>query len=82
MKQNRHTVTTDQRIVIVNMAYRFVPFSITLSDLECQSPTASLLKCNSSDVYATFRTVSTDTARQAVSRSATAEHLVVQISCF
>ena len=50
------------------MAYLIVPFPMTLNDLECHSPFAELIKCNSTNICATFRTVSTDTARRAVPR--------------
>jgi len=48
------------------MAYRFVP--MTLNDLESHSPVAGLFKCNYTNIFATFRTVSTDTTRRAVPR--------------
>jgi len=41
-----------------NMAYRFVSFPMTLGDLYGHS----------TNIYATFRTVSTDTVRRAVPR--------------
>ena len=47
------------------MAYRFVPFPITLNDFEGHSLIARLFKCKSTSIYATFRTDSTDTARHA-----------------
>jgi len=50
------------------MAYLFVPFPMTLDDLEGHSPVAGLIKYNSTNVCATFRTVSTDTALRAVPR--------------
>jgi len=50
------------------MAYRYVPFPMTLNELEGHSPVAGLVKCNSTNFCATFRTVSTDTARRAVPR--------------
>jgi len=51
------------------MAYLFVPFPMTLDDLEGHSPIAGLIKCNSTIIYATLSTVLTDTARRAVSGS-------------
>jgi len=42
------------------MAYRSVPSSMTLDDLEGHSPVAGLIKCNSTNIRATFCTVSTD----------------------
>jgi len=50
------------------MAHRFVPFPMTLDDLEGHSPVAGLMNCNSTNMCATFRTVSTDTAHRAVPR--------------
>jgi len=50
------------------MAYRFVPFPMTLDDLERHAYVSGLIKCNSTNVCATFRTVSSDTARRAVPR--------------
>ena len=50
------------------MAYLFVPFPMTLDDLESHSPNAGLIKCNSTNICATFSTVLTDTARRAVPR--------------
>jgi len=54
--------------LIGSIAYIFVPFPMTLDDPEGHSPNAGLIKCNSTNICATFRTVLTDTARRAVSR--------------
>jgi len=40
-----------------HMAYRFVSFSMTLGDFEGHWPVAGLIKCNSTNICATFRTV-------------------------
>ena len=50
------------------MAYRFVSFPVTLDDLQGHSPVAGLIKCNSTNICATFSTVLTDKARRAVLR--------------
>jgi len=50
------------------MAYLFVPFPMTSDDLEGHSPKAGLIKCNSTNICATFNTVLTATARRAVPR--------------
>ena len=55
------------------MAYRFVPYPLTLDNLERHSPVGGLIKCNSTNIRATFRTVSTDTRGP----SAIAELLVI-----
>jgi len=39
------------------------PFPMTLGDLEGHSPVAGLIKCNLTNICATFCTVSTDIAR-------------------
>ena len=49
-------------------ACRFVPFPIILNNHEGHSFIARLFRCNSTNIYATFRTVSTDSARRAVPR--------------
>jgi len=50
------------------MTYLFVPFPMTLDDLEGHSPNAGLIKCNWTNICATISTVLTDTARRAVHR--------------
>jgi len=50
------------------MSYLFLQFSMTLDDHEGHSRNTGLIKCNSTNICATFRTVLTDTARRAVSR--------------
>jgi len=64
MAQDRHVVThtTNRRY---RMAYLFVPFPMTLDDLEGHSRNARLIKCNSTTI---FSTVLTDTSRRAVPR--------------
>ena len=37
-----------------HMAYLFVPFPVTLDDLEGHSPNAGLIKCNSTNICATL----------------------------
>ena len=37
-----------------HMAYLFVPFPVTLDDLEGYSPNAGLIKCNSTNICATL----------------------------
>jgi len=39
------------------MAHRFVPYPMTLGDLEGHSPVAGLVKSDSTNICATFRTV-------------------------
>jgi len=51
-----------------HMAYLFMPFPMTLDDLEGHSPNAGLIKCNSMNICATFSTVLTDTPRREVPR--------------
>ena len=51
-----------------HIGYRFVPFPMTFNDPEGHSPAAGVIECNSTNICATFRTVSTDTARRAVRR--------------
>ena len=51
-----------------HMAYLFVPFPMTLDDLECHPPNAGLVKCNSTNICETLSMVLTDTARRAVRR--------------
>jgi len=51
-----------------HMAYLFVPVPMTLDDLEGHSPNAGLIKCNSTNICATFSTVLTVTVRRAVLR--------------
>ena len=49
-----------------HMAYLFVPFPMTLDDFEAHLPNAGLIKCNSTNICATFNTVLTGTSRRAV----------------
>ena len=49
-------------------AYLFVPFPMTLENLEGHSPNAGLIKCNSTNICATFSIVLTDKARRTVPR--------------
>jgi len=44
------------------MAYLFVPFPVTWNDLKGHSPVAEFFKRNLTNIFATFRTVSTDMA--------------------
>ena len=50
------------------MAYLFMPFPMTLDDLEGHSPNAGLIKRNSTYICATFSTILIHTARRAVPR--------------
>jgi len=45
------------------MAYLFLPFPMTLDDHEGHSPNTGLIKCNLTNICATFSTVLTETAR-------------------
>jgi len=47
------------------MAYLFVPFPLTLDDLESRSPNAGLIICNSTNISTAFCAVLTGTARRA-----------------
>jgi len=58
-----HTTTYFRKC---HTAYRLVPFPMTLNWPWRWSLAAGLLNCNSTSICATFRTVSTDTARRAV----------------
>jgi len=51
-----------------HMAYLFMPFPMTLDNLEGHLPNAGLIKCNSTDICVAFSMVLTDTARFAVPR--------------
>ena len=42
------------------MAYKMAATAVTLSDLEGLSQVAGLFKCNPSNIYAAFYTISTD----------------------
>jgi len=42
------------------MAYQMVATSVTLNDLEGQSPLVDVFKCNPSNICAAFHTISTD----------------------
>ena len=44
------------------MAYQMVATAVTLNDLEGDSPFADVFKCNMSNIYAAFCTISTDSA--------------------
>jgi len=50
------------------MAYLFVPFAVTLDDLEGHLSNAWLIKCNSTNICAAFSTVLTVTVRHGVPR--------------
>ena len=51
-----------------HVAYLFMLFPMTLEVLEGHSPNAGLIKCNSTNICATFTTVLTVAARRAVPR--------------
>jgi len=42
------------------MTYEMVATAVTLNDLEGHSPLADVFKCNSSNIWAAFYTISTD----------------------
>jgi len=42
------------------MAYQIAATAVTLNDPEGHSPVASLIKCNPSNIYAPFYTISTN----------------------
>jgi len=42
------------------MAYQIAATAVTLNDLEGHSRVAGLFKCNPSNIYAAFYTISTD----------------------
>jgi len=42
------------------MAHQMSATAVTLNDLEGHPPVAGLVKCNSSNIYAAFYTMSTD----------------------
>jgi len=47
---------------------RFVQFPVTLNNFEGHSPVAGLFECTSTNIYATFHTISTDTTRRSFPR--------------
>jgi len=49
-----------------HIACLFVPFPMTLDDLESHSPNAGLIKCNSTNICGTFSTVLTDSLTRRV----------------
>ena len=51
-----------------HMAYLVVPFPMTLDYFEGHLSNAGLMKCNSTNICATFSTVLTDTTHRAVPR--------------
>jgi len=42
------------------MAYQMAPTAMTLNDLEGHSPVVGLFECNSSNIFAAFDQISTD----------------------
>ena len=42
------------------MAYQVATTAVTLNDLKGHSPVAGFFKCNPSNIYAAFYTISTD----------------------
>ena len=63
MVQDRNAVHTSRKC---HVTYPFLPFPLTLNDLEGHSPIARFFKYSSTNICATFRTVSTDTTRRTV----------------
>jgi len=53
---------------ILHISYLFIPFPMTLDDLEGHLPNAGLIKFNSTNICATFSRFLTDTARRMVPR--------------
>ena len=64
-----------------HMAYLFMPFPMTLDDLEGHSPNGGLIKCNSTNICATFTTVLTDMACRMVPRDSWAS-CCCSIGCY
>jgi len=54
MARDRHIVNIYHYNREYHMAYLFVPFPVTLDDLEGHSPNARLIKCNSTNTCATL----------------------------